>query len=230
MEKLSSRTRAHGLKMIRRSQPNLVCRPPLADAQAGGGCRARGWPPLATGRRPCTRGANVPAWRLDDFCSRSARVAQDWVPTTSFLPTIADRNVTKQGWAYLFPDARHLDRLGETQDRPRSQAPHFPSRDGFSRRVSNMHSIGKTNGYRKASSIQFRPWCCRSRPPSSASCGCAPAEPGPYPKEDFLGIWYGFRPGRGQHDALDALVVGIGSTKVNWILDSDIRSFSDHAC
>ncbi len=49
-------------------------------------------------------------------------------------------------------------------------------------------------------------------------------------EEDFLGISYGFRPGRGQHDALDALVVGIGSTKVNWILDSDIRSFSDHAC
>ena len=46
-------------------------------------------------------------------------------------------------------------------------------------------------------------------------------------EEDFLGISYGFRPGRGQHDALDALVVGIGSTKVNWILDADIRSFFD---
>ena len=38
---------------------------------------------------------------------------------------------------------------------------------------------------------------------------------------------YGFRPGRGTHDALDALVVGIESTKVNWILDADIRSFFD---
>ena len=46
-------------------------------------------------------------------------------------------------------------------------------------------------------------------------------------EEDFLGFSYGFRPGRGQHDALDALVVGIGSTKVNWILDADIRSFFD---
>jgi RNA-directed DNA polymerase len=44
---------------------------------------------------------------------------------------------------------------------------------------------------------------------------------------DFLGFSYGFRPGRGQHDALDALVVGIGSRKVNWILDADIRSFFD---
>lgn len=46
-------------------------------------------------------------------------------------------------------------------------------------------------------------------------------------EEDFLGFSYGFRPGRGQHDALDALVVGIGSRKVNWILDADIRSFFD---
>jgi len=44
---------------------------------------------------------------------------------------------------------------------------------------------------------------------------------------DFLGFSYGFRPGRGQHDALDALVVGITSSKVNWILDADIRSFFD---
>ncbi|HEV2038969.1 MAG TPA: group II intron reverse transcriptase/maturase [Casimicrobiaceae bacterium] len=46
-------------------------------------------------------------------------------------------------------------------------------------------------------------------------------------EEDFLGFSYGFRPGRGQHDALDALVVGIVSTKENWILDADIRAFFD---
>src|SRR3984957_6910580 len=46
-------------------------------------------------------------------------------------------------------------------------------------------------------------------------------------EEDFLGLSYGFRPGRGQHDALDALAVGITSTKVNWILDADIQSFFD---
>jgi RNA-directed DNA polymerase len=44
-------------------------------------------------------------------------------------------------------------------------------------------------------------------------------------EEDFLGFSYGFRPGRGPHDALDALVVGITSRKVNWILDADIRDF-----
>ena len=39
-------------------------------------------------------------------------------------------------------------------------------------------------------------------------------------EEDFLGLSYGFRPERGQHDALDALAVGITMTKVNWIVDA----------
>jgi RNA-directed DNA polymerase len=44
-------------------------------------------------------------------------------------------------------------------------------------------------------------------------------------EEEFLGFSYGFRPGRSQHDALDAVIVGISSKKVNFILDADIRSF-----
>ena len=46
-------------------------------------------------------------------------------------------------------------------------------------------------------------------------------------EEDFLEFSYGFRPGRGAHDALDALAVGIDRTEVNWILDADVRSFFD---
>ncbi len=46
-------------------------------------------------------------------------------------------------------------------------------------------------------------------------------------EEEFLGFSYGFRPDRGQHDALDALVVGITTRKVNFIVDADIRSFFD---
>jgi RNA-directed DNA polymerase len=42
---------------------------------------------------------------------------------------------------------------------------------------------------------------------------------------DFLGLSYGFRPGRGPHDALDALAVGIRRRKVNWVLDADLRDF-----
>ncbi len=46
---------------------------------------------------------------------------------------------------------------------------------------------------------------------------------------DFLGFSYGFRPGRGQHDALDALAIGIESQAVNWILDADIKGLLDLA-
>ena len=47
-------------------------------------------------------------------------------------------------------------------------------------------------------------------------------------EEDFRGFSYGFRPGRSQHQALDALYVAITRKKVNWMLDSDIRSFFDN--
>jgi len=46
-------------------------------------------------------------------------------------------------------------------------------------------------------------------------------------EEDFLGFSYGFRPGRSQHDAMDALSTAIDRTSVNWILDADIRNFFD---
>lgn len=46
-------------------------------------------------------------------------------------------------------------------------------------------------------------------------------------EQDFLGFSYGFRPGRSQHDALDAVTVGIESRKVNWVLDADVRGFFD---
>jgi RNA-directed DNA polymerase len=48
-------------------------------------------------------------------------------------------------------------------------------------------------------------------------------------EEDFRGFSYGFRPGRSQHQALDALSVGITRKKVNWVLDADIRGFLDTA-
>ena len=49
----------------------------------------------------------------------------------------------------------------------------------------------------------------------------------PIYEEEFLGISYGFRPGRGAHDALDALAYAIERRKVNWILDADIRGYFD---
>lgn len=44
---------------------------------------------------------------------------------------------------------------------------------------------------------------------------------------NMFGFSYGFRPGKSQHDALDALAAAIQRRKVNWIVDADIRSFFD---
>lgn len=46
-------------------------------------------------------------------------------------------------------------------------------------------------------------------------------------ENDFMGFSYGFRPGRSQHDALDALATGLVRTNVNWVLDADISQFFD---
>lgn len=46
-------------------------------------------------------------------------------------------------------------------------------------------------------------------------------------EQDFVGFSYGFRPGRSQHDALDALSVAMTSKRVNWILDADVEGFFD---
>ena len=43
---------------------------------------------------------------------------------------------------------------------------------------------------------------------------------------DFIGFSYGFRHGRRQHNALDAVYVGLTMRKVNWVLDADLRGFS----
>jgi len=48
-------------------------------------------------------------------------------------------------------------------------------------------------------------------------------------EQDFLGFSYGFRPGRSQHDALDALSAAIFGKRVNWVLDADIEGFFDQS-
>ena len=49
----------------------------------------------------------------------------------------------------------------------------------------------------------------------------------PIYQAEFPGFSYGFRPGRGAHNALDALAVGIERRKINWMVDADIRGFFD---
>jgi RNA-directed DNA polymerase len=47
-------------------------------------------------------------------------------------------------------------------------------------------------------------------------------------EKGFLGFSYGFRPGRRQHDALDALSYALLKKRVNYVLDADIRGFFDN--
>ena len=49
----------------------------------------------------------------------------------------------------------------------------------------------------------------------------------PIYETEFIGFSYGFRPGRGAHDALDALAYGIDRLKINWIVDADVRQYFD---
>jgi len=66
-----------------------------------------------------------------------------------------------------------------------------------------------------------------SRPWKTRSSTAVVAILTPIYEAEFLGFSYGFRPGRGQHDALDALAYGINARKINWILDADISRFFD---
>ena len=101
------------------------------------------------------------------------------------------------------------------------------------RRIEDLHARVKSGAYRASPSRRSyipkedgskRPLAVAAREDKIVQRATA-AVLGAIYEEDFLGFSYGFRPGRSQHDALDALLVGIGSRKVNFILDADIRSF-----
>src|SRR5580704_10475998 len=110
--------------------------------------------------------------------------------------------------------------MGDLRAGPRS-SDRDPARAGPSRNVpgatvpSELHSEGR----RKQAPACGRGARRQNRPESSGSG----AERDP--RGGFPGFSYGFRPNRSQHDALDAVIVGISSKKVNYILDADIRSF-----
>jgi len=107
--------------------------------------------------------------------------------------------------------------------------------DGLEERLADLHGRIHRGAYRAQPSR--RVWIDkadgRKRPLGIAALEDKIAQAAvvevlnPIWEEDFLGFSYGFRPGRKQHDALDALYVGITGKKVNYVLDLDIRSFFD---
>src|SRR5271156_4590129 len=101
------------------------------------------------------------------------------------------------------------------------------------RRIEDLHARVKTGAYRaQPSRRSYIPKEDGSRRPLAVAAleekivqRAVAAVLSAIYEESFLGFSYGFRPGRSQHHALDALIVGISSRKVNFILDADIRSF-----
>jgi RNA-directed DNA polymerase len=101
------------------------------------------------------------------------------------------------------------------------------------RRIEDLHARVKTGAYRAQPSRRSyipkedgskRPLAVAALEEKIVQRAVAAVLSAIY-EESFLGFSYGFRPGRSQHHALDALIVGISSRKVNFTLDADIRSF-----
>src|SRR6267378_4711566 len=105
--------------------------------------------------------------------------------------------------------------------------------EDLDRRIEDLHARVKRGAYRALPSRRsYIPKEDGSKRPLAVAAledkivqGATAAVLSAIFEEDFLGFSYGFRPRRSQHDALDALIVGISSRKVNFILDADIRSF-----
>jgi group II intron reverse transcriptase/maturase len=90
---------------------------------------------------------------------------------------------------------------------------------GYRARPAKRTYIPKADGTQRPLSV----WCLEDKIVQHAVVTVLEA----IYEADFVGFSYGFRPGRSQHDALDALHAGILRRRVNWVLDADIRAFFD---
>lgn len=108
--------------------------------------------------------------------------------------------------------------------------------EGLEERLADLHSRIHRRAYRAKPSL--RKWIPKGDGSKQRPLGIAALEDkivqaavvevlNQIWEEDFVEFSYGFRPGRSQHDALDALCAGISAKKVNFIMDLDIRSFFD---
>lgn len=104
---------------------------------------------------------------------------------------------------------------GKDLDRRLAVLHHRLHQGSYRARPARRVYIPKADGSQRALSV----WCLEDKIVQQALTTVLNA----VYEADFLGFSYGFRPGRGQHDALDALSVGLNRRKVNWVaLEAEI--------
>src|SRR6476620_2890616 len=172
---------------------------------------------------------------------QSTRRAQDRVSVSQALERL--RQAARQGKKERFTSLlHHVDRAMLRMAFYAMKRDAAPGVDGVTwetyeqdldRRIEDLHARVKSGAYRALPSRRSyipkedgsqRPLAVAALEDKIVQRATAAVLSAIY-EEDFLGFSYGFRPGRSQRDALDALIVGISSRKVNFILDADIRSF-----
>jgi RNA-directed DNA polymerase len=172
---------------------------------------------------------------------QSTRRAQDRASVSQALERL--RQAARQGKKERFTSLlHHLDRAMLRTAFYALKRDAAPGVDGMTwetyeedldRRIEDLHARVKRGAYRALPSRRsYIPKEDGNKRPLAVAAledkivqGATAAVLSAIFEEDFLGFSYGFRPRRSQHDALDALIVGISSRKVNFILDADIRSF-----
>ena len=134
-------------------------------------------------------------------------------------------DVLKQGYIALKRDAAPgIDGVtwrayGENLDEKLKDLHERVHKGRYRARPAKRTYIPKADGSKRPLSV----WCLEDKIVQQAVVKVLEA----IYEEDFIGFSYGFRPGRGQHDALDALHAGFYRKQVNWVLDADIQGFFD---
>src|SRR3954462_12565051 len=204
--------------------------------------------PVVVAEKPTNKAAQATAEPVEprmgtegNADQQSTRRAQDWVSVSQALDRVrqAARQRKKERFTALL---HHIDPAMLRTAFYAIKRDAAPGVDGMTwqtyeqdldRRIEELHARVKSGAYRaQPSRRSYIPKEDGSKRPLAVAAledkivqRATAAVLSVIYEEDFLGFSYGFRPGRSQHDALDALLVGISSRKVNFILDADIRSF-----
>src|SRR5262245_5837884 len=219
-----------------KSDPAIVAEKPANKAEASWGERSAGEP-------DATESVEPRAGTEGNVDQQSTCLTQSWISVSQALDRIRKvaRDRKKERFTTLFHhiNTEHLEEaFYELEENAAPGVDRLTWKDyeaNLGRNIEDLHDRVQRGAYRALPSrrVYIPKPDGRQRPLAVAALDdkvvqrAVVALLNAIYEEDFLGISYGFRPGRGTHDALDALCVGIHSKKVSFILDADIRSLFD---